>query len=201
MESYGLLCNEDGHPSPDPKSHQDVNELVTAVENTSKSPSRGATRPQTIAPGRAERREKTLDTLRRATVIIDLTNDDTSPSPAATRTQTIAPDTPRSPTKDLTDDWERLAVLPTSLILALKDGRCTNDNGGIDLHSIAEVVLKPSIGYPARYHLFRDSRDGFTGKYGEDETGIISLDLREVEAMIQPERREGGFFADVWSPE
>jgi hypothetical protein len=178
-----------------------------------------------MASGRAERREKNLDPLRRGAVIIDLTNDDTIPSPAATRPQTMAPGTRRSSAKhradlealerppviDLTDDdsplahhsqrWERLAVYPTFLKLALKDGHCTNDNGGIDLHSIAEVVLKPSIGCPASFHLFRDSRGGFTGKYGEDETGIISLDLEEVEAMIQQERRGDVLFAYVWSPE
>jgi hypothetical protein len=29
---------------------------------------------------------------------------------------------------------------------------------------------------------------------------ILSLDLREVEAMIQQERREGEFLAYIWSP-
>jgi hypothetical protein len=172
-----------------------------------------------MASGRAARREKNFEALSRAAVIIDLTNDDASPRSPATQPQTMASGTRRSPANDkadlealerppvidLTDDdspqWERLAVYPTSLKLALKDGRCTNDNGGIDLHSIAEVVLKPSNGYPVSFHLFRDSRDGFTGKYGEDETGIISLDLREVEAMIQQEPRVDGVLAYIWSPE
>ncbi|KAL2257942.1 hypothetical protein VTK26DRAFT_8938 [Humicola hyalothermophila] len=169
-----------------------------------------------MASGRAERRKKTLDELKEAPAIIDLTNDDTSPSPAATRPQTIAPGKSRSsakhradidaleraPAMDLTDDgWERLAVYPTSLRLELENGRCADDNGRIDVHSIAEVVIKPSIGYPATFHLFRDSRGGFTGKYGEDETGRISLEFKDVEAMIRQEQRDDGFFAFVSSPE
>ncbi|KAL2015107.1 hypothetical protein VTK56DRAFT_6307 [Thermocarpiscus australiensis] len=193
-----------------PNPRQDINELFTIVENSSEAPCRGATRPQTMVSGRAERREKNLDALRRGAVIIDLTNDDASPSPATTRPQTMASRTRRSPAKhradlealerppaiDLTDDdgplWEPLEVYPT--LLALKDGRYTNNNGGIDPHSIAEVALKPSNGYPLSVHLFRDSGDGFTGKYGEDETGIISPDLREMKAMIQQEPRVDGFW-------
>ncbi|KAL2168375.1 hypothetical protein VTG60DRAFT_7354 [Thermothelomyces hinnuleus] len=259
MESYGPPSPGDVHPPPDPKSHQGV---IIGLTIEDPSPSPPATRPQTTAPGREERRKETLENLKTADVI-DLTSDDppasrhraecagdsccqghgclrhprlsaiyrqlreinnnTSPSPAATQPQTMATDMHQSPAKhraDLealkrpainpTDDdsplahgrhkWDSLAVYPTSLRLVLKDGLYANDNGGIDPHS-TEVVLKPMIGYPVSFHLFRDSRDGFTGKYGEDETGIISLDLREVDAMIQHERREGGFLAYIWSPE
>ena len=95
---------------------------------------------------------------------------------------------------------EPLAIYPTFLNLALREGRCTNDNGRTDPHSVAEDFLKPRNEYPVSFRLFRDSRDGFTGKYGEDGTGIISLDLREVEAIIQQEPRVGGFLAYIGSP-
>jgi hypothetical protein len=98
--------------------------------------------------------------------------------------------------------WEPLAVYPAAFVnLSSEDGRCTNDNGGIDLHSIAGVVLKPSNGYPVSFFLLRDSQNAFTGKYGEDGTGIISVNLRVVEAMIQQKPREGRFLAYIWSPE
>ncbi|KAL2132552.1 hypothetical protein VTI74DRAFT_3663 [Chaetomium olivicolor] len=82
MESYATPRHGDVHPSPKLQSHQEVNELVTTEENTSESPSRGATHPHMMAPSRAQRRAKNLDTLRRGAESIDLTNDDTSPSPA-----------------------------------------------------------------------------------------------------------------------
>jgi hypothetical protein len=102
-----------------------------------------------MTPSRAERRENTLNALKRAPDIIDLTNDDTSPNPAATRSQITAPSMRRSPANhredlevlerppviDLTDNdadddaddddsqrWEPLAVYPISLTLASYGG-------------------------------------------------------------------------------
>ena len=90
----------------------------------------------------------------------------------------------------------------------MKDNCWTDDgdrrmrlNRRIDLRSVVNVVLKPCNGYPTSFHLSGDNRGGFTGKYGEDENGIISLGPREMKAMIWQAWRKGGFVVSVWIPE
>lgn len=123
---------------------------------------------------------------------------------------------------DLTDDvprarlgWECPAVYPTSLTLAcddpqftVKDGRWRTNCGrtlstriGV-IRSIVAVVVRPSNGYPASFRLKRDKRlRCLTGRYGEDGTGNILLDAREMKAMIQLDWGDVGLVNFIWSPE
>jgi hypothetical protein len=167
---------------------------VIDVTTDDTPPSQAATRPQTLALVTPEhlfiRRGDTFEALGKAP-FIDLTDDDSPPGRRG---------------------WKRLAVRPTSLTLksngversyTLRDGRWTDGdkrlNRRVDLRCIVGVVLKPSNGYDASFHLSPDNRGGFTGKYGEDETGRISLGLREMKAMIQQARRKGGFGSlSIW---
>jgi hypothetical protein len=85
----------------------------------------------------------------------------------------------------------------------LKNGRWADKSGGdrlkrrIDLNSIARVVLGPTIGYPTRFCLCRDNQGGFSGKYGANKTGRISLGHREMRAIIRKARRKVGFVSSV----
>jgi hypothetical protein len=198
----GGIC---GHPSPDP--HQDGNELVAKATGNS---SPGAARPQTITPDipqdRTERRKAALEALNIATVI-DLTDEAAKAPPIAGVIDLMTNDTPPG--------WERLAVCPTLLVtgsddsavsFVLKDGRWTDSDGrklnkGVCPCSIDKVVLRPSIGYPTKSCLYHDNQCGFTGKYGANRTGRISISRRELKAIIRQEGGEDGFIAFVWFPE
>ncbi|KAJ4288323.1 hypothetical protein N0V88_007361 [Collariella sp. IMI 366227] len=152
--------------------------VIVDLTGNDASANPSATRRQTMAPGArrtAARHRSAREALEKPPVIA-LTDDDATANPAATRRQTMAPGALRSaarhrsarealkepPESALTDNdsprWEHLAVYPTFLTLALNDGHFTNDNGGLDIHSITEIVLKPSNGYPVSFHLSRDSQ-------------------------------------------
>ena len=95
--------------------------------------------------------------------------------------------------------WESFTVRPKSLKLhrdgkarsyTLRTGHWTNVDddtplrGRIDLSSIVEVVVQPSIGYPICLPL-KPNGCLLTGKYGEDNRGILTLGPRQTRAMIR----------------
>jgi hypothetical protein len=80
-------------------------------------------------------------------------------------------------------------------------------SGRVDVHSVTKVVLQPAIGYPVHFLLRPDGRGSLTGTrtyeyYGDDDDKdddgwAISLDLENMETMIQEPWTESGFVASV----
>jgi hypothetical protein len=173
---------------------------------------------------RARRRADTLEALKalKDAPVIDLTNGDNTDGDSTDGDSTDGDSTDGDSTDgDSADDgppgWKRLAVYPTSLTLGsriteeatftFKDGRWMDCGRTLSMRTsvvrdVVRVVVRPSNGDPGQFLLERDKQGGgFTGKYGKDETGRISLDAGEMKVMIWLNWGEVGLVSSVWFPE